>query len=44
MIRPRLGNAGGHSADAYFRDKLHRNPRALIHIFQIMDELRQILD
>ena len=44
VIGARLGNAGGDRANPHFRNQLHGNPRALVHVFQIVNELRQILD
>ena len=40
----RFGHACGDSPDAGFRHQLHRDPGIFIGIFQIIDELRQILD
>src|SRR5262245_47679441 len=40
----RFGDAGCDRANARFRDQLDADPRARIGIFQIEDQLRQILD
>ncbi len=40
----RLGHAGGDGADAGFGDELHADPGARVHLLQVVDELRQILD
>ena len=40
----RFGHACGDSPDAGFRHQFHRDPGIFIGIFQIIDELRQILD
>ena len=44
VIGARLGNTGRDSSDADFRDELDRDIRLRIDVFQIVDELRQILD
>ena len=40
----RLGDARGDRADAHFGDQLHGDARLRIDVFQIVDQLRQILD
>ena len=40
----RFRDARGHGSNAHFGHQLHRNARLRIHVFQIVDELRQILD
>ena len=40
----RLGDAGGHRADAGLGHQLHRHQRRRIHLLQVEDQLRQILD
>ena len=43
-IRLRLGHTGRNGADAGGGDKLHADLRIRVDLFQIIDELRQILD
>ncbi len=43
-IRVRLRDAGRHRADARLGDELHRHERLRIHLLQVEDELRQVLD
>ncbi len=40
----RLGHARGDRADAHFGDELHVNPRVMVGVLQVVDELRQVLD
>ena len=40
----RLRNTGRNRADTDFGDELHRNPRLRIHVLQVVDQLREILD
>ena len=44
VIGAGLGNACRDRADAHFGDQFHRNTRACVGIFKIVDELCQILD
>ena len=44
VVGTSLGNAGGNRADADFRDELDRDPRAGVHVLQVVDQLGQILD
>ena len=44
VIGARLGNAGGDRADADFGHEFDRDVGARIDVFQVEDELRQILD
>ena len=39
-----LGDAGRDRADAGFRDELHRDAGGRVGAFQVVDELRQVLD
>ena len=39
-----LGDPGRHRADARLGDQLHRHQRLRVHLLQIEDQLRQILD
>ena len=39
-----LGDACGNRADARLGDQLHRHQRARVHLLQIEDQLRQVLD
>ena len=43
-VRVRLGDAGGHGADAAFGHELHRDARLGIRVLQVEDQLRQVLD
>ena len=43
-IGMRLGHSGRDDPHAHFGDQLHGNPRLRIHVLQIVDQLRQILD
>ena len=43
-IRVGLGDASGDSAHADFGDQLHADARVVVGVFQIVDELGQILD
>ena len=40
----RLGHARRHRAHADFGDELHGNARLRVHVLQVVDELRQVLD
>jgi hypothetical protein len=42
-IRIGFGDAGGHRADAGFRNELDRNASARIDLPEIIDELREVL-
>ena len=44
MVGARLRDTGGHGSDAHFRNQFHRDTRARIGVFQIVNELGQILD
>ena len=44
VVGARLGDARRHRADADFRDELHRHVGRRVHVLQIEDQLRQILD
>src|SRR5258706_985012 len=44
VVRLRLGHARGDRAHADFAHQLHGNARSGIHILQVVDELRKVLD
>jgi len=44
MIGARLGNAGGNRADSDFGDELYGYLAVRIGVFEVVDQLRQILD
>ena len=44
MVGARLGDAGGHRADADFGNELDRDLTVGIDVLQVVDQLRQILD
>ena len=43
-IRVRFGHAGRNCADADFGDQLYADPRVVIGILEIVDQLRQIFN
>ena len=43
-VRVRLGHAGGDGADADFGHQLHADARVVVGVFQIVNQLRQVLD
>ena len=43
-VRERLRDAGGDEPDAGLGDELHRDVRARVHLLQVEDELREVLD
>ncbi len=43
-LGPRLCHTCSHSSHSRFRHQLYRNPRVFIGVFQIVNQLRQILD
>jgi hypothetical protein len=44
VVGARLGDAGGHRADAHFGHQLDRDVGRRVDVLQIVDQLRQILD
>ena len=40
----RLGDAGGNGSDADFGDELDADPRMVVGVFQVVNELRQVLN
>ena len=44
VIRVGLGHPGRHRTDARLRDELHPDPRRRVHLLEIVDQLREILD
>ena len=44
MVGTRLGHTGRNSSYADFRHQFDRHSRFGIHVLQIMDQLRQVLD
>ena len=44
MVGARLGDACGDRSDAHFRHQFHRDAGRRVDVFQVVDELGQVLD